>query len=139
MTPLEIFEKMMAQDELSRSMGMELLDIGAGFCSLRMTVQKWMLNGFGAAHGGITFCLADSAFAFACNSHGRLAVSIECSISHVAPVFEGDVLTAVCREQFLGKKTSNYAVEVKNQAQKTVALFKSTAFRKEKTWGIDAP
>lgn len=134
MSPREIFEKMMETDALSRHFGMQLVEIGPGFCSLKMEVQPFMVNGFGVAHGGISFCLADSAFAFACNSHGRMSVSVECSISHVAPIFVGDVLFAVCREQFLGKKLGNYACEIINQRNETVALFKSTSFRKEKTW-----
>ena len=134
MSPNEIFEKMMSRDAFSRLLGMQLGEVGAGFCTLKMMVSAEMVNGFGVAHGGITFALADSAFAFACNSHGRMAVSVECSISHVAPVFEGDELTARCREQFLGKKLSNYACEITNQNGETVALFKSTAFRKAEIW-----
>ncbi len=138
MAPRDIFNKMMEKDAFSRLLGMELVDIGPGFCSLKMTVSPTMVNGFGVAHGGITFSLADSAFAFACNSHGRHAVSIECSISHIAPVFEGDELTAACREQFLGKKLSNYSCEINNQKGETVALFKSTAFRKAEIWVQDS-
>ena len=134
MLPIDIFNKMMERDAYSRLLGMELVEIGAGFCTLKMTVGSEMVNGFGVAHGGITFALADSAFAFACNSHGRMSVSVECSISHVAPVFEGDTLTAACREQFLGKKLSNYSCEITNQNGETVALFKSTAFRKNDIW-----
>ena len=134
MTPDEIFNKMMEKDAFSRLLGMQLVEIGPGFCSLKLTVSPAMVNGFGVAHGGITFALADSAFAFACNSHGRMSVSVDCSISHVAPVFEGDELTAACREQFLGKKLSNYACGITNQKGETVALFKSTAFRKAEIW-----
>lgn len=138
MAPVEIFEKMMEKDAFSRLLGMELVEIGPGFCTLKMTVSAAMVNGFGVAHGGITFSLADSAFAFACNSHGRHAVSIECSISHIAPVFEGDELTVACLEQFLGKKLSNYSCEINNQKGETVALFKSTAFRKAEIWVQDS-
>ncbi len=138
MSPVEIFNKMMALDAFSRLLGMQLVEVGPGFCTLKMTVSGEMVNGFGVAHGGITFSLADSAFAFACNSHGRLSVSVECSISHVAPVFEGDELVATCREYFLGKKLSNYFCEIVNQKGETVALFKSTAFRKSEIWTCPA-
>ncbi len=124
----------MARDAFSRLLGMRLVEVGPGFCILKMTVAADHVNGFGVAHGGITFSLADSAFAFACNSHGRLSVSVECSISHVAPVFEGDELTAECHEQFLGSKLSNYNCLIVNQKGETVALFKSTAFRKKEEW-----
>jgi acyl-CoA thioesterase len=134
LSPLDIYQKMMLKDAFSHLLGMKLVEIGLGSCILSLEVTAEMANGFGVAHGGITFALADSAFAFACNSHGNMAVSVECSISHVAPVFEKDVLIADCREQFLGKKLSNYACEIKNQRGETVALFKSTAFRKKEIW-----
>jgi acyl-CoA thioesterase len=134
LNPYQIYQKMLQKDAFSRLLGMELIEIGLGVCILRLKVTAEMTNGFGVAHGGITFALADSAFAFACNSHGNLAVSIECSISHVAPVFENDEIIAECQEQFLGKKLSNYSCEIKNQRGEMVALFKSTAFRKAEIW-----
>ena len=94
MTPADIFHRMFDHDPFSQWMGMKLVSVGPGTCTLSMAVREEMLNGFGVAHGGITFSLADSAFAFACNSHGRHAVSIHCTIEHVAPVRAGDVLTA---------------------------------------------
>lgn len=135
MSPSEIFHAMFDNDPFSRWMGMELVAVGEGTCTLRMTVRPEMLNGFGVAHGGITFSLADSTFAFACNSRGRHTVSIHCTVEHLAPVFAGDVLTATAHEENLGKTISNYAIVVENQTGKRVALFRGVAYRKEKAWG----
>ena len=134
MTPLEIFHKMFDNDPFSRWMGMELVSVGPGTCTLRMAVRAEMLNGFGVAHGGITFSLADSAFAFACNSHGRHAVSIHCSIEHARPVVEGDVLTAIATEEHLGNSLSNYAITVRNQEGTAVAFFRGVSYRKQRVW-----
>ncbi len=134
MTPLEIFHKMFDNDPFSQWMGMELVEVGMGSCTLRMTVRPEMLNGFGVAHGGITFSLADSAFAFACNSHGRHTVSIHCSIEHAAPVFAGDVLTAAATEDNLGNSISNYAIAVTKGEGIPVAFFRGVAYRKQRSW-----
>jgi len=134
MTPLEIFHKMFDNDPFSRWMGMELVSVGPGACTLRMAVRAEMLNGFGVAHGGITFSLADSAFAFACNSHGRHAVSIHCSIEHARPVVAGDVLTATATEEHLGNSLSNYAITVRNQEGTAVAFFRGVSYRKQRVW-----
>jgi acyl-CoA thioesterase len=133
-TPREIFEKMYAEDAFSQWLGIELLDIGPGRCTVKMQVRKEMLNGFGVAHGGISFSLADSAFAFACNSHGRHAVSIHCTIEHAAPIFEGDVLHAEAKEENLGNSISNYAIRVNRADGTAVAFFRGVAYRKKKEW-----
>ena len=134
MSPEQIFHRMFDNDPFSQWMGMELVSVGAGACTLKMTVRKEMLNGFGVAHGGITFSLADSAFAFACNSHGRHAVSIHCSIEHAAPVREGDVLTAAATEDHLGNSLSNYAIRVTKADGTPVAFFRGVAYRKQREW-----
>ncbi len=121
-------------DPFSQWLGIELVAVEEGSCSLRMRVRAEMLNGFGVAHGGITFSLADSAFAFACNSHGRHAVSIHCSVEHVAPVVEGDVLTAIATEERLGQSLSNYAVRVIKANGEPVAFFRGVAYRKRTHW-----
>ena len=95
-----------------------------------------MLNGFAIAHGGITYSLADSALAFASNAHGIQSVSIETSISHVAPVKEGDVLTTSVEEKNLTRSTGLYYITVSNQEGKAVAHFKGTVFRTGKEWDI---
>lgn len=134
LTPTEIFHRMFDNDPFSQWMGMELVAVGAGTCTLRMSVRNEMLNGFGVAHGGITFSLADSAFAFACNSHGRHALSIHCTIEHVAPVRTGDVLTATATEENLGNSLSNYAIRVIREDGTPVAFFRGVAYRKQREW-----
>ena len=134
MNPKEILEQMYRNDPFSQWLGVEVVDIGEGCCTLRMTVRREMLNGFGVAHGGISFSLADSAFAFACNSRGRHAVSIHCSIEHTAPVMEGDVLTATASEEQLGNSISNYAIRVAKADGSPVAFFRGVAYRKKKDW-----
>ncbi|MEZ4941340.1 MAG: hydroxyphenylacetyl-CoA thioesterase PaaI [Saprospiraceae bacterium] len=134
LNPKEIFHRMFDNDPFSQWMGMELVSVGPGTCTLRMVVRKEMLNGFNVAHGGITFSLADSAFAFACNSHGRHAVSIHCTIEHVAPVREGDVLTAIAAEENLGNSLSNYAIRVERTDGSPVAFFRGVAYRKKQEW-----
>ncbi|HOY08128.1 MAG TPA: hotdog fold thioesterase [Saprospiraceae bacterium] len=132
--PAAIFHRMYDNDPFSRWMGMELVSVGEGTCTLKMRVRAEMLNGFGVAHGGITFSLADSAFAFACNSRGRHTVSIHCTVEHVAPVFENDELTATATEENLGNQISNYAITVEKQDGTRVAFFRGVAYRKREEW-----
>ena len=121
-------------DAFSRWLGIERLEDGLGVNTLRMTVRPEMTNGFGIAHGGITFSLADSAFAFASNSHGSKSVSIECSINHVKAVMAGDVLVARATEASRSHKLAIYHVEVVNQKDEVVALFKGMVYRKSDQW-----
>lgn len=85
---------MWATDAASRGLGMELVDVGPGRARLRMRVRADMVNGHGICHGGMVMTLADSAFAFACNSHGQVTVAAGADIIFVAAAREGDVLTA---------------------------------------------
>lgn len=121
-------------DPFSKWLGIEQVFVDAGKCVLRMTVRKEMLNGFAIAHGGITYSLADSCLAFASNSHGIQAVSVETSISHTRPVKEGDVLTASSEEMSLTRSIGIYHIAVTNQRAETVALFKGTVYRTGKVW-----
>ncbi|MEM6761641.1 MAG: hydroxyphenylacetyl-CoA thioesterase PaaI [Pseudomonadota bacterium] len=89
---------MWAEDRASQSLGMQLDRVGNGEASLSLTVREDMTNGHGIAHGGFVFTLADSAFAFACNSSGQRAVANQCQITYVAPARAGDVLTATAKE-----------------------------------------
>jgi acyl-CoA thioesterase len=123
-------------DPFSKWLGIERIEHGAGQSVLQLTVRKDMLNGFEIAHGGITYSLADSALAFASNSHGVKSVSIETSISHTKPVKEGDVLTATAIEKNLTSKIGVYEVVVTNQIDETVALFKGTVYRTGKEWEV---
>jgi acyl-CoA thioesterase len=128
---------MYAKDAFSQWLGIQLKAIGPGTCQLSMTVREEMVNGFGVAHGGITFSLADSAFAFACNSHGQHSVSVDVSINHLAPVRVGDVLIASAHEDHNGRSLGLYRIEVHNQEQKLVALFKGMCYRKETKWTLE--
>ena len=98
-----------------------------------MTVRKDMLNGFGIAHGGIAYSLADSALAFASNSQGKQALSIETSINHLEKLFEGDTIVAEAKEESLKSSLGIYKVEITNN-QKLVALFKGLVYRTQKDW-----
>ncbi len=129
-----VVARMYDNDPFSRWMGMERLLVEPGRCVLRMTVGSEMLNGFAIAHGGITYSLADSCLAFASNSHGIQAVSVETSISHTKPVKEGDVLTATSAEMSTSRSIGVYHITVTNQRNETVALFKGTVFRTGKPW-----
>jgi acyl-CoA thioesterase len=130
----EVLEKMYANDRFSQWLGIEPVKAGAGSSVLRMTIRRDMLNGFGIAHGGITYSLADSALAFASNSHGRKAVSVETSVSHTEPLVEGDVITAVAEELSLSNKIGVYQIRITRQDNKLVALFKGTVYRTSKLW-----
>lgn len=129
-----VHERMYPKDAFSQWLGIKVEDISEGFCKVSMLVREEMVNGFGIAHGGITYSLADSAFAFASNSFGRMAVSIDTGISHTARVIAGDRLTATANVQYKGNKTGVYEVTVVNQDNRTVALFKGTVFHLEKEW-----
>ena len=133
-TPKEIVDHMMNDDSFSKWIGVKIDTIDNGICVLRATIKEEMLNGFRIAHGGITYSLADSALAFASNSRGVQCVSIETSISHVKKVFQGDVLIARASEVHRGKTTGIYNVEIVNQNNLLVALFKGTVFITDKEW-----
>jgi len=130
----KVVARMYDNDPFSIWMGIERVSLAPGHCVLRMAVRKEMLNGFAIAHGGITYSLADSCLAFASNSHGVQAVSVETSISHVKAVKEGDVLTAEGGERSLSRSIGVYHITVRNQREETVALFKGTVFRTGKPW-----
>jgi len=131
-----IVDKMMAKDLFSQWLGIERLDEREGYCQLKMMVRPEMCNGFGIAHGGITYSFADSALAFASNSHGRHAVSIETSISHIRPLLPGDVIIATAEEQNISNKIGIYEIRVENEHKELIALFKGTVFRKETLWNV---
>ena len=133
---IQVVNQMFEHDYFSQWLGIERLEDNAGKSVLRMTIRREMLNGFGIVHGGVTYSFADSALAFASNSHGRKAVSIETSISHIESLHEGDVITAYAEEESLGNKIAVYRVIVKNQHDQTVALFKGTVYRTSKDWEI---
>lgn len=131
-----VVDRMYDNDPFSKWLGIERVEDGAGRSVLRMTVRNEMLNGFGIAHGGICYSLADSALAFASNSHGIQSVSIETAISHTKAVKEGDVLTAEAIERNLNSKIGIYEISIRDQEDETVALFKGTVYRTGKEWEV---
>lgn len=132
----KIIELMYRHDPFSQWLGIRRVDEGEGYCTLEMTIRPEMLNGHGIAHGAITYALADSAFAFASNSRGRKAVSIETSINHLKPLNVGDVITAVAEETSLGHKIAIYHIRI-TRGEELVAHFKGVVYRKEEPWEID--
>lgn len=133
MIPKEIVNKMFQNDSFSQWLGITIESIEEGTCTLSMTIRKEMLNGFAIAHGGITYSLADSALAFASNSHGRQSVSIDTSINHFETLKEGDKILAVAKQEALKNKFGFYTIEIKKE-NTVVALFKGTVFRSDKEW-----
>ena len=131
MLPEEIVNKMYQSDAFSKWLGIEVISVKEGYSKLRLTVRNEMTNGFGIAHGGITYSIADSALAFASNSKGNHALSIETSISHIKPVHPNDVLTATAIEIARNTKIGQYQVEITNQNLEIVAHFKGTVYIKK--------
>lgn len=129
----KIVAHMYDSDLFSQWLGIRILEDGEGISKLEMTVRPEMVNGFGVAHGAITFALADTALAFASNAHGRKAVSIETSINHLKPVMTGDVLTASTEETSLGYKLGLYHIRI-TRGQDLVATFKGVVYRKAESW-----
>lgn len=127
-----VVQRMLATDALSRWLGLEVVEVAPRRSTCRMTVRHEMVNGFGVAHGGIVFALADSAFAFACNTHGTVTVAVDNSITYPAAIHPGDVLTAVALEEAQSARLGYYRVVVTNQHGAVVALFKGTAYRTQR-------
>ncbi|MFI5155119.1 MAG: hotdog fold thioesterase [Chitinophagales bacterium] len=128
--PTAIIDALMARDYFSQWLGIERMEEGEGFCTLRMTIRKEMCNGFEIAHGGISFSFADSALAFASNSHGPHAVSLETSIAHIKPLKTGDIILAKATEIHVGNKIGHYDVRVERESGELVALFKGIVYIK---------
>ncbi len=122
-------DAMWAEDDASKAMGMQIVSVREGSAVLSMTVQENMVNGHGMCHGGMIFSLADSAFAFACNSQNFAAVAAGASIDFLAPASAGDVLTASASIVSQGKKTGLYDVAVRNQINRLVAQFRGRSAR----------
>ena len=127
-TPEQIAEacarRMLEEDAASRMMGMKLLEVRPGYARLSMEVRADMLNGFKMMHGGFTFTLADSAFAFACNAYNKMTVAQSCDVDFTNAAKQGDVLTAECKEAFLRGRSGIYDVTVTNQDGTVIAVFR---------------
>ena len=128
----KVVSRLMSTDKFSQWLGIEVLEVDFGYSKIKMTVRDEMINGFGIAHGGIAFSFADSAFAFACNSNGKITVALDVSISFPKAIKTGDVLIAEAKEINKTNRTGLYLIEVKNQHEDLVALFKGTCLRTEK-------
>lgn len=113
-------DAMWADDQASRGLGMQILDVGPGRARLAMTITERMVNGHGLCHGGFIFTLADSAFAFACNSHGQHAVAQHCTVTFLAPGRLGMRLVADANERHRGERSGIYDITVRNEADGTV-------------------
>jgi acyl-CoA thioesterase len=123
-----ILHTMLDKDNFSKWLGIEVDEYREGYCRLHFTVKAEMLNGFHIVHGGVLFSAADSAFAFACNSHGRISVALDAHISFIRSAREGDTISVEAREIHTGNKTSFYNISI-NHGADPVAVFKGTAYR----------
>ena len=124
-----VAEAMYARDLASQALGMRIVRVGAGHAELSMRVRGDMLNGHLTCHGGLIFSLADSTFAFVCNSYNLTTVASGCTIEFVAPARENDVLTAVAQERSVSGRTGVYDIEVTNQDGAAIAFFRGKSYR----------
>jgi acyl-CoA thioesterase len=120
---------MMAKDEFSKWLGITVVDVRPRRATVRATVRQEMVNGFGVVHGGIAYSIADSALAFASNTHGKITMSIENAITYPATVHVGDVLTATAKSESESNRLGFYRVTVRNQRDDIVALFRGTVYK----------
>ncbi|HEY1329763.1 MAG TPA: hydroxyphenylacetyl-CoA thioesterase PaaI [Casimicrobiaceae bacterium] len=120
---------MLARDRASQSLGMQIVHVAPGRAELAMRVRSDMVNGHAICHGGFVFALADSTFAFACNTYNANTVAQGCAIEYLAPAHEGDLLTAVGCERSRSGRTGVYDIEVRNQRGDTIALFRGKSYR----------
>jgi acyl-CoA thioesterase len=125
--------KMLSQDAYSSWLGIEILSCEIGRVKVGMTIRKEMLNSMDKVHGGISYALADTAFGFSANTHGRYAVSIETSINHIEALHLGDYITAEATLDVQKTKVGFNIVEVK-KGDELVALFKGVVYRTNKKW-----
>lgn len=119
---------MLAADAFSRLLGIEVIETAPRRSVARLRVRDDMVNGFGTCHGGVTFALADSAFAFACNTGGTVCVALDVVVSYPNPARAGDVLTAAAEAELEPRRVGFYRVTVTNQRGEPVALFRGTAY-----------
>ncbi len=126
-------QAMYARDRASQAMGIRIVDVREGYAHVEMPIVETMINGHDTAHGGMTFTLADSAFAFACNTRNEANVALAATISFTAPVRLGDVLTAKAQERAGKGRTGVYDIDVTNQDGTIVAVFRGNNYRINKT------
>ena len=132
-------ERMYANDRAVQGLGMDVVDISPGQATVTMTVRDSMLNGHEICHGGLIFTLADSTFAFACNSHNKVTVAAGCSIEFLKPGRLGDVLTCEGVERVLQGRHGIYDMKVTNQHGEVVAMFRGKSAHVQGTVIPEAP
>ena len=124
-----VADAMFERDGASQALGMHLARVAPGHAEVAMSVRADMLNGHAICHGGFIFTLADTAFAYACNSYNLMTVASGCAIDFLAPARQGDVLTAIAQERSASGRTGVYDIEVDNQRGERVALFRGKSYR----------
>ena len=129
----EEIRSFMRKDAFAAFVGIELIEAENGRASARLPLRDHHLNGPGMVHGGVVFTLADLAFAAACNSNGRIAVAIHCSISYIRAA-QGDILQAEAQEVSAGPKIGAYSIRITDGTGEIVAVFEGMAYRKKESW-----
>jgi len=129
-----IVAQMMKADAMSQWLGIEVMESAPGACRCRLHVREDMVNGFGIAHGAITYALADSTLAFAVNAQGRHAVSVTSTIQHLAPVMLGDAIESRAIMRSEGQRVVHADVEVTNQRGERVAWLTATGYKRSTSW-----
>jgi acyl-CoA thioesterase len=124
-----VTQAMWSRDRTTQGLGMEILRVKPGYALIAMAVRGDMVNGHHMCHGGFMFTLADSAFAYACNSYNQNTVASSCNIDFLAPAHEGDVLEAEAVERSLSGRTGVYDITVRTRSGRTVALFRGKSYR----------
>jgi acyl-CoA thioesterase len=127
----DVAQAMWGRDHATQALGMSIVAVAPGSATIAMPVRQDMLNGHGMCHGGFMFTLADSAFAYACNSYNQNTVASACAIDFLAPARQGDVLEAEAIERSRAGRTGVYDITVKVRGGKTVALFRGKSYRLE--------
>jgi acyl-CoA thioesterase len=125
----QVSEVLYRQDRTSQALGIRIGEVRPGYARLSMVVRPDMTNGHRIAHGGMVFTLADSAFAFACNSYNENTVAASASIDFLAPSYEGDELTAVATEVWRSGRSGIYEITVTDQKGARIALFRGRSAR----------
>jgi acyl-CoA thioesterase len=128
----QVVDTMWEGDFYSQWLGLVIDEIREGYCRLHFVIRQDMLNGFGIVHGGVIFSAADSAFAFAGNSHGKLSMALDMSVSFIASAREGETISIEAKEIHLGNRIAFYEITGTNTQGKVVATFKGTAYRTDK-------
>jgi acyl-CoA thioesterase len=128
---------MMEKDAFSQWLGIRVLEVRPSFATVSMRVREEMVNGFGVSHGGIVYSLADSALAFASNTHGRVTLSIENAITYPRAVHVGDELIAVAEEESASTRLGYFRVTVRKQGGEIAALFRGTVYKTNEDFFAD--